>query len=56
MKLTNREKEILNLISKGLSNKEIANKLYVSVHTIKANTISLYRKIGAKNRVQATRM
>lgn len=54
--LTNRECEVLELISYGYSNKEIADRLFVSIHTIKAHTSSLLYKIGAKNRVDATRI
>ena len=54
--LTNRELKVLELVSYGYSNKKIADKLYVSTHTIKAHVSSLFSKIGAKNRVDATRI
>lgn len=50
-KLTNREKNICNLIIKGLSNKEIAEELYISVHTVKANLEHIYEKLKISNRV-----
>ena len=50
-KLTNREKDICNLIIKGLSNKEIAKELYISVHTVKANLEHIYEKLKISNRV-----
>ena len=54
--LTNRELEVLELVSYGYSNKKIADKLYVSTYTIKAHVSSLFSKISAKNRVDATRI
>ena len=56
MYLTKREKEVLDLISRGYSNREIADKLVVSTHTVKAHSESIYYKIGARNRVDATRL
>ena len=50
-KLTNREKDVCNLIIKGLSNKEIAEELYISVHTVKANLEHIYEKLKISNRV-----
>ena len=54
--LTNRECDVLELISYGYSNREIADRLFVSTHTIKAHISSLLYKISAKNRVEATRI
>ncbi|MBB3103414.1 helix-turn-helix transcriptional regulator [Azomonas macrocytogenes] len=51
--LTMREREILGLASKGLSNAEIATKLSLSPHTIKSHVHNLLRKIGAANRAEA---
>lgn len=51
--LTVREIEILNKISLGLSNKEIANELYVSEKTVKNYTSKLFRKINVRDRTQA---
>jgi predicted ATPase/DNA-binding CsgD family transcriptional regulator len=48
-----RELEILELISKGLSNREIAQALYLSIETIKWYNKQLFMKLGAKNRTQA---
>lgn len=47
-----REQEIIQLISKGKSNKEIAEVLYISLQTVKHHTHSVYRKLNVKNRVQ----
>lgn len=54
MELTVREKEVLDLISKGYSNKEIGDKLFISISTVKAHTSSILHKTKLKNRVQAT--
>ncbi len=51
--LTDRELEVLSLISSGKTNKEIADKLYVSVNTIKTHLLKIYEKLDVKNRTQA---
>lgn len=51
--LTPREKDVLYLISQGLSSDEIACALYVRLPTVKTHLASLYRKLGVKNRSQA---
>lgn len=50
--LTTREEEILALIRQGLTNKEIAGKLLISLHTARAHTRSLFIKTGARNRTE----
>lgn len=50
-KLTNREREIAILLLQGMSNKEIAQSLYLSTHTIKANLENIYAKYDIHNRV-----
>ncbi len=50
---TDREKEVLYLLLKGLNNKEISKKLFISNHTTKAHVASIYKKLGVTNRVQA---
>lgn len=52
--LTKREIEVLMRISKGLSNKEIGEQLYLSEKTIKNYATNLFRKINVDDRVQAT--
>ena len=52
--LTSREKEILTLIASGYRNKTIADDLQISLQTVKTHIFSIYRKINAKNRFQAT--
>ncbi|MCW3786017.1 response regulator [Plebeiibacterium sediminum] len=49
LKLTEKEIELLQLICKGLSNKELAEQLFLSVKTIESNKAKLMRKTGAKN-------
>ena len=51
--LSQREKEIAELIFYGKNNKEIAGLLYLSPNTIKVHASNLYRKLGVVNRVQA---
>jgi DNA-binding NarL/FixJ family response regulator len=52
--LTAREAEILMLLSSGLTNGEIAAKLYLSVATIQRHIANIYGKIGVRNRAEAT--
>lgn len=51
--LSERELEVLNLIAGGLSNREISQKLYISVNTVKGHTRNIYGKLAVKNRAQA---
>ena len=51
--LTEREKEVLELIIQGKSNPQIANELILSIHTVKAHLESIYKKLGVHNKVQA---
>jgi DNA-binding NarL/FixJ family response regulator len=53
--LTEREREVLSLMASGATNKEIAQRLYLSPHTIKEHTSSLYRKLKVRNRAEAVR-
>lgn len=52
LKITQREYELMELISKGLSNKEIAEKLYMSEGTIRNNISALLDKLGFRDRTQ----
>ncbi len=51
--ITQREKEILDLLIRGQSNQRIAKNLAISIHTVKAHIESIYRKFGVHNKVQA---
>ncbi len=51
--LTGREREVLDLISQGLSNKLIAQQLHISEHTVKFHVSSIYAKLGAVSRTDA---
>lgn len=51
--LTDREREILELLRLGLANKEIAARLGITVKTVKAHLTSLFQKIGVLDRTQA---
>jgi two-component system, NarL family, response regulator LiaR len=51
--LTERESELLSLLSTGMTNRELGSHLYVSENTIKTQLRSLYSKLGVRNRAQA---
>jgi LuxR family maltose regulon positive regulatory protein len=51
--LSGREIEVLHLIAEGLTNQEVADQLYLSLHTIKIHARNIYAKLGVKNRTQA---
>ncbi len=53
IKLTTKEREVLYLLALGLSNNEIAQRLFISVHTIKSHLESIYTKLKVHNKVQA---
>ncbi len=54
--ITPRELEILNLIAEGLSNREIADRLFVSENTVKTHCSRAFDKLGARRRTQAVQM
>jgi DNA-binding CsgD family transcriptional regulator len=54
--ITPRELEILGLIATGLSNREIAGRLFVSENTVKTHSSRLLDKLGAKRRTQAVQI
>ena len=51
--ISKREHEVLGLMAEGLSNQEIADKLFVSPNTVKTHASSLFLKLEAKRRTQA---
>jgi two-component system, NarL family, response regulator LiaR len=56
LSITGRELEILQLIAEGLSNREIAEKLFISENTVKTHSSRLFDKLGAKRRTQAVQL
>ena len=54
--ITKRELEILELIAQGMSNREIAEKLFVSENTVKTHSSHLFDKLSAKRRTQAVQI
>ena len=51
--LSRREAEVLELVSVGLTNVEVAGRLGIGVHAVKFHLASIYRKLGASNRTEA---
>ena len=51
-KLTNRERTIIRLISQGAQNKDVAEQLHISNHTVKTHLYSAFRKTKARNRIE----
>ena len=54
--LTERETEVLQWLTQGFSNKQIAAKLHISEHTVKFHVSSIYGKLNATNRAEAVRL
>lgn len=51
--LTRRERDVLVLIVKGLTNKQIARELGLSLHTIKRHAVRVYDRLGVNSRIEA---
>lgn len=51
--LSDRELEVLGLIAEGLSNQEIAGRLFISVETVKRHVTNIHGKLGVRSRTQA---
>ena len=51
--LTEREREVLRWLAQGLSNKDIAQKLYLSVRTVEGHLANIYGKLQVKSRIEA---
>jgi DNA-binding NarL/FixJ family response regulator len=51
--LSDREREVVTLIASGSTNREIAEELFLSPHTVKEYTSGVYRKLGVRNRAEA---
>ncbi|MBK8712703.1 MAG: response regulator transcription factor [Niastella sp.] len=52
--LTRRELEIIEEVSNGLIDKEIATKIYISTGTVKKHIQNIFKKMGVRNRVEAS--
>ena len=53
LRITKRENEVLELLAKGMNRNEIATKLFISDETVKMHTKNLYKKLNAKNKIDA---
>jgi ATP/maltotriose-dependent transcriptional regulator MalT len=53
--LSEREREVVSLIAAGSTNREIAEELFLSPHTVKEYTSGVYRKLGVRNRAEAVK-
>jgi NarL family two-component system response regulator LiaR len=53
LRISNRELEVLQLMARGLSNQEIAERLFVSLNTIKTHSSNLFLKMEVERRTQA---
>jgi DNA-binding CsgD family transcriptional regulator len=52
--LSKRETQVLELVSGGLTNNEVAARLGIGIHAVKFHLASIYRKLGVGNRTEAT--
>jgi DNA-binding CsgD family transcriptional regulator len=52
--LTDREREVLDLVATGITNREVAQELFISVNTVKVHLRNIYSKLGADSRTEAT--
>jgi DNA-binding CsgD family transcriptional regulator len=50
--ISQREREIIDLLLKGRSNKEIEDQLFISINTVRNHIYNIYRKLGIRNRVE----
>ncbi|MHB8780750.1 MAG: response regulator transcription factor [Candidatus Geothermincolia bacterium] len=51
--LTEREREVLQLLSEGYSNKEVSDKLFISIQTVKTHVAHIFDKLEARDRTHA---
>lgn len=50
--LTNRERQVIDLLGEGLSNKEIATRLHIAVHTVKSHVHNVLEKLALRSRLE----
>ena len=51
--LSRRERDVLQLMAEGLTNQEIGERLFISAHTVKVHSRSIYAKLDSHNRTEA---
>jgi DNA-binding NarL/FixJ family response regulator len=51
--LSSRELEVLKCVARGMSNREVADKLYISSHTVGIHLVNIYKKLGVRSRTGA---
>jgi len=56
LNITKREMDVLGLIAQGMSNREIAEKLFVTENTVKTHSSRVFDKLGARRRTQAVQL
>lgn len=54
-RLTKREKEIISLLAKGRTHKQIAEELFISPHTVRKHRDNIYAKLNVSNKIEAIR-
>jgi DNA-binding NarL/FixJ family response regulator len=52
VRMSKREREVIDLIAEGLSNKEIARRLHIATHTVKSHVHNILEKLALHNRLQ----
>lgn len=52
LRLTNRERQVIDLLGEGLSNKEIATRLHIAVHTVKSHVHNVLEKLALRSRLE----
>ncbi|MEO7964765.1 MAG: response regulator transcription factor, partial [Gemmatimonadaceae bacterium] len=52
VRLTNRERQVIDLLGEGLSNKEIAQRLHIAVHTVKSHVHNVLEKLALHSRLE----